>query len=302
MTVIDIQHLTKDYSQQRGVFDVSFSVEEGECVGFLGPNGAGKSTTIRHLLGFSKPDSGKATILGKDVAKDRATLSQVGYLPGEIALPKPLTGREFLMEQMALRKKGDIGRMESLASLFQLDLDERCGDMSLGSKRKTAIVNTFLFDPEILILDEPSSGLDPVMQTVFLDFFDAQRRKGKTVLFSSHVFAEVEKASDRVIVIKDGRIVARIGKEELIRGGEKTCVVVLGNDRDFERLSASSAFLPFSRDTAKRELIYRFEDERLPAFLETLKGLDVVDFSPRKKTLRELFLSYYKEERTYSGL
>ena len=302
MTIIDIRHLTKDYSQQRGIFDVTFQVEKGECVGFLGPNGAGKSTTIRHLLGFSKPDSGTATIYGKDVSKDRKILEKVGYLPGEIALPKRLTGKEFLLEQMALRQKGNIDRMAFLANLLKLDLEERCGDMSLGSKRKTAIVNAFLFDPEVLILDEPSSGLDPVMQTIFLNFFDEERRKGKTVLFSSHIFAEVEKTSDRVVVIKDGKIVARIGKEELVRGGEKTYEVTLGKKEDFIKLSHSSAFPLLSKDEGKRTLLFRFADSALPSFLESIKDLDIVDFIPHKETLRELFLSYYREERTFAGI
>lgn len=178
MPVIDIEHLTKDYGHNRGVFDISLHVEKGECFGFLGPNGAGKTTTIRHLMGFSRPQSGTASILGEDSWKKAARLQKmIGYLPGEIALPAGITGAEFLhmMEKMRGIKNDDYCKM--LLDKFELDPNIGTKKMSLGVKRKLAVVTAFMHDPDILILDEPTSGLDPIMQEIFIDYIISEKRK-----------------------------------------------------------------------------------------------------------------------------
>ena len=162
--VIEIKHLTKDYGEGRGVFDVSFSVHEGECFGFLGPNGAGKSTTIRHLMGFSVPDSGETLLRGENSLKNREKIMQgVSYIPGEVALPLALKGSEVIEEQMKLKGMSDRTFLDWLIKTFEYDPNLYCKEMSLGMKRKTAIVCAFMSDPDIIIMDEPSSGLDPEM-------------------------------------------------------------------------------------------------------------------------------------------
>lgn len=303
MATIDISGLTKDYSHGRGIFQVSFQVEEGECLGFLGPNGAGKSTTIRHLLGFSKPDSGYAHILGKDLSKDRSLFSRIGYLPGEVSLPKALTGKSFLLEQMHIRHIHAIERMARLATFFKLDLSERCGAMSLGSKRKVAILNAFLFSPDILILDEPSSGLDPLMQEKFLAFLAKEKKeRNLTMLFSSHIFEEMERVSDRIAVIKDGRIKNILTREELLKGGRKTYLVTLSTQAEFLRMKENPVFKPIEEREGERELLFAPEEEKTKEFLSFLSSFDILDFLPKRETLRDIFLSYYREERTFQGL
>ena len=165
MSVIEVDSLTKDYGHGPGVFDVSAGVNEGEGFGFLGPNGAGKSTTIRHLMGFSKPQSGRTEIRGMDTWRNYAALQNVvGYLPGEIALPSGMTGTQFLSMMQKMRGLKDSSYLHGLMERFELDPNVGLKQMSLGTKRKLALVTAFMHDPDILILDEPTRGLDPLMQ------------------------------------------------------------------------------------------------------------------------------------------
>ena len=163
--VIEIKNLTKDYGQGRGVFNVSFYVDKGEVFGFLGPNGAGKSTTIRHLMGFSVPDKGETLINGINSLKERDVIMQgVSYIPGEISLPENLRGKEVIEEQMKLKGVTSTTFLDWLKKTFELDDSLYCKEMSLGMKRKMAIVCAFMNDPDVIIMDEPSSVLDPEMQ------------------------------------------------------------------------------------------------------------------------------------------
>lgn len=192
MNVIEVNHLTKDYGSGRGVFDVDLRVEKGEVFGFLGPNGAGKSTTIRHLMGFSRPDQGETKIFGKPTfVRYHEILSEVGYIPGEIALPAGLTGWGFIDMMRELKKRPKKDRLDEMLRLFELDdavLKGETKRMSLGVKRKLAVVTAFMSDPEVLILDEPTSGLDPVMQEKFIAFIHEEKARGKTILLQSHLF------------------------------------------------------------------------------------------------------------------
>ena len=204
--IIEVKSLTKDYGSGRGVFDVSFAVKKGEVFGFLGPNGAGKSTTIRHLMGFSKPDKGNTYILGEPTFnKYYEILNHVGYIPGEIALPAGLTGWQFLRMMQDLQHIHNEERLNSMLTLFELDdvtLQGETKRMSLGVKRKLAIVAAFMSDPDVLILDEPTSGLDPVMQENFIKFIHEEKSRGKTILLSSHIFSEIDSTCDRIAIIK----------------------------------------------------------------------------------------------------
>lgn len=219
MNVIEVNNLTKDYGSGRGVFDVSFQIPEGEVFGFLGPNGAGKSTTIRHLMGFSKPQSGETKILGYDSFNHYSKiLNNVGYIPGEIALPAGLTGYEFIEMMQNLYHIHNDEMLKKMLNLFELEDNVLKGDtkhMSLGVKRKLAIVTAFMSDPQVLILDEPTSGLDPVMQERFINFIVEEKHRGKTILLSSHIFSEVDATCDRIAIIKDGRIVSEFDADSL---------------------------------------------------------------------------------------
>ena len=225
MHVIEVNNLTKDYGEGRGVFDVSIYVDKGEVFGFLGPNGAGKSTTIRHLMGFSKPDSGSTKIEGVETFdKYYEILNHVGYIPGEIALPQGLTGWEFIKMMQDLQKVHNNEKLHELLELFELEdvvLNGETKKMSLGVKRKLAIVTAFMSDPDVLILDEPTSGLDPVMQENFIEFIHKEKKRGKTILLSSHIFSEIDNTCDRIAIIKDGKIVSEFIADDLKHASKK---------------------------------------------------------------------------------
>lgn len=209
MNVLQIDHLTRDYGNGKGIFDVSFSVGEGEVFGFLGPNGAGKTTTIRHLMGFIRPKKGCCRIDGKDCWKARAEIQQhLGYIPGEINFFDDMSGREFLRFMARYRQIPTENRQKELLERFELNPKGKIKKMSKGMKQKLGIVAALMHDPQILILDEPTSGLDPLMQNLFIQLIAEEKAHGKTILLSSHMFEEVERTCDRIGIIRQGRMVA----------------------------------------------------------------------------------------------
>lgn len=208
MSVIEIKNLTRDYGKGRGIFNVSFQVNKGEVFGFLGPNGAGKTTTIRHLMGFIQNQSGNCTINGMDCWKESAKIQRtLGYISGEIHFFDDMTGTEFLNFVSKYRGVLNAQKQRDLLDRFELDPKGKIKKMSKGMKQKLGIVTAFMHDPEILILDEPSSGLDPLMQNRFVELIDEEKAKGKTILLSSHIFEEVERTCDRIGIIRNGKLV-----------------------------------------------------------------------------------------------
>lgn len=208
MSVIQVQNLTRDYGSGKGIFDLSIHVDSGEIFGFLGPNGAGKTTTIRHLMGFIRPQTGRCQIDGKNCWEKRDQIQKrLGYIPGEISFFDDMTGREFLKFSLDYRKIKNGNRMQELLERFELDAKGKIKKMSKGMKQKIGIVAAFMHDPDILILDEPTSGLDPLMQNRFIELLEEEKKKGKTILLSSHIFEEVEKTCDRIGMIRNGRLV-----------------------------------------------------------------------------------------------
>ena len=209
MSVIKIENLLRDYGDGKGIFDISFHVDQGEAFGFLGPNGAGKTTTIRHLMGFLKPRFGKCTIDGMDCWRERDKIqARLGYIPGEISFFDDMSGTEFLRFVAEYRKIGAQSRKEELLERFELDPKSKIKKMSKGTKQKLGIVAAFMHDPDILILDEPTSGLDPLMQSRFVNLVSEEKERGKTVLMSSHMFEEVERTCDRIGIIRMGKMIA----------------------------------------------------------------------------------------------
>lgn len=207
--IIDIRNLTRDYGDGKGIFDVSFQVERGEVFGFLGPNGAGKTTTIRHLMGFIRPKSGTCTIDGVDCWSGSSQIQKnLGYIPGEISFFDDMTGVEFLNFSANYRGLSDTGRQKDLIERFELNPNGKIKKMSKGMKQKIGIVAAFMHNPDFLILDEPTSGLDPLMQSRFIELIGEEKKKGKTILLSSHMFEEVERTCDRIGIIRAGKLVA----------------------------------------------------------------------------------------------
>lgn len=296
MPVIEVSHLTKDYGHGRGVFDVSIKVEQGMCYGFLGPNGAGKTTTIRHLMGFSKPQSGSTSILGCDSWNCADELKNaVGYLPGEIAFPKGLTGTEFLDMQMKLRRVKDAAYKNELLERFQLDPSMRVEKMSLGVRRKLAVVTAFLHDPDILILDEPTSGLDPIMQQNFIDFILSEKKRGKTILLSSHIFHEVDACCDRISIIKDGRIVADFVADELKNRSTKIYRISF-SDKDSYDAFVCKEYLFHSRNEKKLRARVMIEAAQINRLLTDITPLSVTEFQEIPFTLEDYFMEFYKND------
>ncbi len=274
--IIEITKLTKDYGNQKGIFDVTISVRKGEIYGFLGPNGAGKSTTIRHLMGFIRPDGGSCKLFGMDCFERAADIhKKLGYLAGEIVYMDDMTGRELLRFMAQLKGLKDQGRMQELVERFELDPSGRVRKMSKGMKQKVGIVSAFMADPEVLILDEPTSGLDPLMQNRFVELLLEEKKRGKTILMSSHIFEEIERTCDRTAIIRAGRIAAVEDMESL--SGKKRKQYIL-------RLEDGSTRIVD-------------EDKNLTKLRQALAEQDVRTLEVKEQTLEELFLHYYDKER-----
>ncbi len=307
MNVIEVNNLTKDYGSGRGVFDVGIAVNKGEVFGFLGPNGAGKSTTIRHLMGFSKPDSGETLIFGKPTFKKYyEILDKVGYIPGEIALPAGLTGYEFIRMMQDMQGVKNDAQLKRMLDMFELSDEVLYGDtkrMSLGVKRKLAVVTAFMHDPEVLILDEPTSGLDPVMQDVFVKYIHEEKARGKTILLSSHIFSEIDSTCDRIAIIKDGRIVSDFIADDLKHASKKYYDVRFKSEADektFENKISSISSADMIKADGERAYL-SVDDKDLNAFISLLSDFDPVAFSNRRESLEDYFMKFYKEDKDFGG-
>lgn len=308
MNIIEVKNLTKDYGSGRGVFDVSFSVNTGEVFGFLGPNGAGKSTTIRHLMGFSKPDSGETFLFGKPTfEKYSEILSRVGYIPGEIALPTGLTGSEFIRMMQDMQGIHNHERLARMLDMFKVDnimLKSETKRMSLGEKRKLAVVVAFMHDPEVLILDEPTSGLDPVMQNNFIEFIREEKQCGKTILLSSHIFSEVDATCDRIAIIKDGEIVSDFVADDLKHASLKYYEIKFMSTKDvadFIKKSERIASLQILKND-DNTLYLSIEDKDMNATISLLSEYEIEKFSNRRESLEDYFMKFYKEEKDFGGV
>ncbi|WP_313636824.1 ABC transporter ATP-binding protein [Paenibacillus sp.] len=306
MAVLQIEHLTKDYGHQRGVFDVSFQVEKGEVYGFLGPNGAGKTTTIRHIMGFSRPQTGYTLVNGMDSWESASDIQKnLGYLPGEIALPESLTGTQFIKMMADLRGINDMEHTNYLISKFELDPAGSLKRMSLGMKRKLAIVTAFMHNPAVLVLDEPTSGLDPIMQNVFIDFIKEEKEKGKTILLSSHIFNEIDATCDKISIIKDGRLISTFIADELRHNESKAFEFEFNSKEEFERFSIEVLSLKDIEVTSlkahKKQAEIRVNDCDINMFINTLSEYDLKFFSEIKFTLEDYFMKFYDRNSNSEG-
>ena len=214
--LIVTERLSKRFGSVRAVADLSLEVDAGEIVGFLGPNGAGKTTTIRMLMGFIKPSAGRCSVLGGSLRDKPQLRRRVGYLPGDFRMDPAMSGRDLLRWFGRLRGGVDRGRVEELTSRLQLDPSRRFGTLSKGNRQKIGIVQAFMNDPEVLILDEPTTGLDPLIQREFLELVRTAAGRGAAVLFSSHVLPEVERMASRVAIIRAGRLVMLSAVDQLV--------------------------------------------------------------------------------------
>jgi ABC-2 type transport system ATP-binding protein len=292
MAAIEVDGLSKRYGETVANEDLTFSIERGEIFGYLGPNGAGKSTTIRQLLGFQSPTEGTATVLGADVRDQRAlrsVKSRIGYLPGEPAYTESVTGREFLDYQAGL--KGDA-RREELLELFTPPLDRKIREYSTGNKQMLGIVQAFMHDPALLVMDEPTSGLDPLKQEAFNEFLRAERERGTTVFFSSHILGEVRRVCDRVGIIRDGRLVTVESVSDLLSRGGKRVRVHTEEPVSREELSPDGV-VDFESTGRVAQFTFTGDFNRL---FEELAEHRIIDVEIDEPPIEEVFMHFYGEE------
>ena len=294
MSIIEIIGLTKDYGDHKGIFDLTFTVEEGEVFGYLGPNGAGKTTTIRHLMGFLNPDKGSLKILGLDCRSERAEIMKhLGYLPGEIAFFDGMSGMEFLNFMAEMRGLTDVSLRDKLVDLFELDTKGKIRKMSKGMKQKLGIVCAFMHDPRVLILDEPTSGLDPLMQKTFANLILEEKSKGKTILMSSHSFEEVERTCDRVGIIRQGELVAIEDMHDLKQKRRRIYLLDFDNPDSAAKFADSSGFdiIEVNENTVKLSILGNVTE-----LIKALHEFTVLDLNTETSSLEDIFMHYYGDD------
>ena len=289
MEIIKTTKLTKYYGKARGIIDLDLTVTQGEFFGFIGVNGAGKSTTIRTLLGLITPTRGRAMIFGKDVTKEKESILQdIGYLPSEALFYSGMKVKDVLKLSADLRKKDCTAESKLLCERMQLDTARKIDDLSFGNRKKVAIVCALQHRPKLLVLDEPTGGLDPLMQKEFFDILRERNKEGATLLLSSHVLSEIQHNCTRAAIIRDGRIIACNNVDVLSQTSAKRVtvqgVVDLGQlrgMRDRKEMKGSVSFL-YSGD--------------MGSLLRTLSSGQIDDLTVTEPDLEEVFLHYYGKD------
>jgi ABC-2 type transport system ATP-binding protein len=287
---IKTEGLTKTYGKNRGIRDVDLEVEEGEVFGFLGPNGAGKTTTIRTLLGFMRPTGGRAEVFGLDSQRQSVEVrARVGNLPGEFALEDRTTGEELLGFFARLRGVGSLGYARELAERFGADLHRPMRRLSRGNKQKIGLIQAMFHRPPLLILDEPTGGLDPLVQEEFLNVVEETRAEGRTVFFSSHVLSEVERVSDRVGIIR-GELVAVEPTHRLVDKAFRHVTLTFDGPVDARPFDALPGVEGLKADGPKLSFTLHSEPD---AMVKLAARHRLVGMEYERPSLEEIFLTYY---------
>jgi ABC-2 type transport system ATP-binding protein len=290
MSVIEVNHLTKYYGKSRGIVDVSFNVEEGEIFGFIGPNGAGKSTTIRLFLSLIYPTKGDAKIFGKDCIKFGPEIRQeIGYLPSEVFYYEGMKVLDLLKYSASFYKKDCTQRLHELADLMELDLKRRIDDLSYGNKKKVGIVQGLLHQPKLIVLDEPTAGLDPLMQQKFFNLIREEHERGATVFFSSHILGEVQRMCNRVAIIKEGSIIDIQDIKTLQKDNYKKIRIAAG-DMDEKRFKVEGV----SRLEKMDGTISFFYKGDINTITRLIGSGEISDLTIEDLTLEEIFIHYYE--------
>lgn len=295
--------VTKDYGGGRGLFNASLRVDAGEVAGFLGANGAGKTVTMRILMGFVRADQGHASLCGYDCFEDRVHAQAcVGYLPGEVALPGSMRAQTYLDYLARVRGLGDTARRDALVERFELDESQRIKDMSKGTKQKVAIVSAFMGGSRVLLLDEPTSGLDPLMQARFDELVLEERDRGAAILMSSHVFSEVERVCDRVVIVRSGHVTPPVAIREAMAGQTRSMRVRLASVDEAQRLvhgecTEAGAGVQWKVRAGEGPCVVDVDvTGRLSPFIRWLSEYEVLDLETRERRLEDLFMRFYTDE------
>lgn len=286
---IVIEHLTKDYDEGRGIFDFNFTIKKGEMMGFVGTNGSGKTTTIRSIMGFIKPTSGHAYVNGKEAYEHASENTKyIGYVPGEIGFPDLKTGTNFLKSQAEFLGLKDMSYANELIKKLQLDPRANLKRMSKGMKQKTALVSSLMNNPDILLFDEPTTGLDPLMRLAFMDIIKEEHKKGKTILMSSHMFNEMEDTCDRVALINNGHIIDIVDMKDIRNRPVKDFKIEFNKKEDYEKFKKLD--YKIIRDQVEyNQVTVELKKEDTSKLFNDLKNYDVKFFSEVKYTLEKYF-------------
>jgi len=294
MYAIETQGLTKYYGKDRGIVELDLKIESGEIFGFIGPNGAGKSTTIRTLLGLIFPTSGSGRIFGMDIVRETKEIKKrIGYMPSEVSYYEKMDGQELLRYSAAFYKRDCHSRIKELADIFALDLNRKIIDLSRGNRKKISILQCLIHQPQLLILDEPTTGLDPLMQAKFFDVLIEENSRGTTIFFSSHTLSEVQKMCRRVGIIKEGKIIAvedieTLRKKQLRKVQVEFAHSVKSGEIECTGVIASKA--------VRNNLHFMFSGN-MGDLLDSLAGKDIKDLIIEEPSLEEIFMHYYSDEK-----
>jgi ABC-2 type transport system ATP-binding protein len=289
--VINTTRLTKYYGAQLGISEVDLAVNRGEVFGYLGPNGAGKTTTIRTLLDFIRPTGGSAAIFGLDARQSSVAIHRrIGYLNGELSLYDDMTGADLLRYLGNLRGGLDWKYVQELAARFQCDLPRRIQGLSLGNKQKLGLLQAFMHKPELLILDEPTNGLDPLMQHEFYDLLNETKKEGRTIFLSSHILPEVEKVCDRVGIIRQGKLITVETIESLKSHSIRQLEIHFAAPVPKENF----VNIPGVRDIIIRDnLLTCTVVGSLDALVKAAARFEVVNIISHEASLEDIFMTYY---------
>ncbi|MEM1312792.1 MAG: ABC transporter ATP-binding protein [Patescibacteria group bacterium] len=292
MSILEVNNLTKDFGESKGIFDINFDLSSGQILGFIGPNGAGKSTTTSILTGFVIPDSGNFKIFDRDI--DHLNIydiyPDIGILMSEVVFEKHLTPQQIFQQSEVLLDQDLTENWRQLAEYLDLDINKRFSKLSLGNRKKVGIINCLMHDPNLVIMDEPSSGLDPLVQQKLFILLKKIAQNGGGVLLSSHVLSEVQSACNQIIMIKEGKIVLQDSTEDILQRALKVFRFKT-LDSEVENLLKQRELIEKIEMKSEEKLVYTNQPEEI---LKILVENDIFSFYLESPSLENMFLEYYK--------
>ncbi|SDC34768.1 ABC transporter ATP-binding protein [Geotoga petraea] len=288
--MIKVEHIKKYYGKYLGVEDISFKIKKGEIYGLIGPNGAGKTTTIRAMMGMISIDKGEITIGGKKIPHDLKKIkNQIGYLPGEVNFYETMKVKDFFDFNDRFYKNIDKEYENELIKLLELETNKKFKELSMGNKKKVGIIQAIIHKPDYIIFDEPTNGLDPLLQQKLYGILKREKERGATILFSSHILSEVEKICDRVGIVKKGKIIKENTIDELSKMYKKAISIYKLDDKnkfkDFEIKEETDSFIT-----------YFVKNQNLNKFFDILSSCTYEDIEIKRPSLEEIFIDYYRSD------